>query len=74
MNPGTYTVSLSINGRNYWPYMEYNPSGNCTYQTDVRILEGDCVDDEMSCMGYLADEGQFVNTRNGNEKVKNRIN
>ena len=41
MKPGTYTVSLSINGRNFGQ-ADYTPSANCTFQTEVKTLEGDC--------------------------------
>jgi len=60
LQAGTYSISLSVNGRNYWPGDGYTPSSNCTYENSIgRVLSGDCVTSEDECAGFY-DESSFV--------------
>ena len=53
LQPGTYSVSLSVNGRNYWPRADYLPSANCTFESSIgRVMGGECVSSESECRGY----------------------
>ena len=56
---GKYTVSLSVNGRNYWPISGYTPSQNCTYESSIgRVMGGECVSSESECQGFF-EESNF---------------
>ena len=56
---GKYTVSLSVNGRNYWPISGYTPSQNCTYESSIgRVMGGECVSGESECQGFF-EESNF---------------
>lgn len=57
LRAGVYTVSLSVNGRTYWPGATYSPSGNCTLSTTVRDLGGDCVQSAADCVGTFVSSG-----------------
>jgi len=63
LQAGIFSVSISINGRDFWPPDDYAPSGNCTFETSIgRKIKGDCISDTDTCLGYSPASGSFVSS------------